>query len=108
MERITASFEKLEEAQAELKQVKAEHTERLEAAEEGFRAIIESGVDHDAPQAAYIQKLHRVEQAWVHLQDEKAIAIENKRDAKGTVKLARQALRRAINEARQPSLPGLG
>lgn len=94
-------------AVASQKQVHEEHGQRVEAAAAGFRAIVESCGEVDAPDAEKLQKLNRVEQSWTHWQGEVDVARENNRDARGTVKMAKEALESAIKEARQPQLPGI-
>ena len=82
--------------------------QRLKAAEAAFVNAIEAPLDVTrVEQQAYKGKLENVETRWGEWSEAKAQNIEEKKEVRDAVKAALEALNDAIEESRQPRLPGV-
>ena len=100
---IVARYDAFQEAEGELPRVRQKARDMIAATEAAFKEAIEEGLSVN-DDAAAVQKLHNVEQAWQTKLEKKAEAVELRKEANETRNKARDAFAGVMENIRQLDL----
>lgn len=100
---VVAKYDVFVEAEGKLPHVRQKARDLIMASEAAFKEAIEEGLE-TGDEAAAVQKLHHVEQAWQHKLERKAEAVELRKEALEERNRARDAFAGLMENVRQLDL----
>jgi len=107
VEEIVVNFNGWREAKSNQKTVNKRCKEQVEQEEAAFKNAVEDPLPAGKINSHAIEKLGRVEERWQELQHVKAAVIEQKKEAKDSVKTWAGKLERSVSDSAQLAIPGV-